>query len=147
MRSPTVMKAPVPARAARSPVWAGSAYFAWVFALGFALGTARTLLVQEAPGSGRLLGVLIELPIMLWASWLLCGFVVRRFAVAPAFAPRAAMGGVAFALLLLAEWLVGALLFGRTPGEHFRLYAEPSYALGLAAQLAFAAMPLLQRRR
>lgn len=56
------------------------------------------------------------------------------------------MGGLAFALLLLAELLVGALLLGRTPAEHFALYAEASHALGLVAQLGFGLMPLVQLR-
>jgi hypothetical protein len=57
------------------------------------------------------------------------------------------MGSLAFALLFLAELLVGALLFGRTPSEHFALYRDASYALGLAAQIAFALMPLVQLRQ
>ena len=126
---------------------AGMTYFALVFALGFLLGTVRTLFVQDAPGAGRLVGVLIELPIMLGASWFLCRTVIRRFAVAPALVARAVMGGLAFALLLLAELVAGALLFGRTPGEHFALYREASYALGLAAQIAFGLMPLIQTRQ
>ena len=126
---------------------AGAAYFALVFALGFVLGTVRTIFVRDAPSGGRLIGVLIELPIMIAASWFLCRYVVRRLAVAPTVAARAVMGGVAFALLLLAELLVGALLFGRSPAEHFALYRDASYALGLAAQIAFALMPLVQLRQ
>jgi hypothetical protein len=132
---------------ARSPILAGIAYFALAFALGFVLGTARTIFIQNVPGASRLLGVLIELPIMLSASWFLCRTVIRRFAVAPTVVARAVMGGLALALLLLAELLVGALLFGRRPGEHFALYRDASYALGLAAQIAFALMPLAQLRQ
>lgn len=130
-------------RSPGSPVLAGAAYFGIVFALGFLLGTLRTAFVHDAPAFGRLLGVLIELPIMLVASWLACRWTVRRFSVAPAVAARATMGGVAFALLLLAEMLVGAALFGRTPAAHVALYRDASYALGLAAQVAFALMPLV----
>lgn len=135
-----------PAKPSGTPIVPGVAYFALVFALGFLLGTVRTFFVQDAPGAGRLLGVLIELPIMLSASWFLCRSVVCRLAVAPTVAARAVMGGLAFALLLLAELAVGALLFGRTTGEHFALYKDTSYALGLAAQMAFALMPLIQLR-
>jgi hypothetical protein len=131
----------------RTPLLAGIVYFAWVFALGFALGTIRSLFVQGAPGAARLLGVLIELPIMLGASWFLCRTVIRRFEVAPTIAARAVMGSIAFGLLFLAELLVGALLFGRTPVEHFALYADASYALGLGAQIGFALMPLIQVRQ
>lgn len=125
---------------------AGIVYFAMVFALGFVLGTVRTLFVQHAPSGGRLLGVLIELPIMIGASWFLCLSAIRRFAVAPTVTARVVMGGLAFALLMLAELLVGALLFGRTPVEHFALYGDPSYVLGLVAQIAFALMPVIQLR-
>jgi ABC-type Mn2+/Zn2+ transport system permease subunit len=118
-----------------------------LFALGFMLGAVRTFFVRDAPSGGRLLGVLIELPIMLSASWFLCRYVVRRFAVAPTVVAHAVMGGLAFALLLLAELVVGALLLGRTPGEHFALYRDASYALGLAAQMAFALMPLVKMRQ
>jgi hypothetical protein len=128
-------------------VAAGAAYFALVFALGFVLGTLRTLFVPDAPGNGRLLGVLIELPIMLGASWYLCRRLVRRFAVVPTLGARATMGSLALALLVLAELTVGATLAGRTPAAHFALYCELSYALGLAAQIGFALMPLLQTRQ
>jgi hypothetical protein len=126
------------------PILPGVVYFALVFTLGFLLGTVRTLFVRDAPSEGRLLGVLIELPIMVSASWFLCRDTIRRFAVASTVVARAVMGGLAFILLLLAELLVGALFFGRTPGEHVALYRDASYALGLAAQIAFALMPIVQ---
>jgi hypothetical protein len=107
----------------------------------------RTIFVQDAPSGGRLIGVLIELPIMLSASWFLCRYTIRRFAVASTLGARAVMGGLAFALLMLAEIAVGAMLFGRTPGEHFALYRNASFALGLAAQVVFALMPLMQVRQ
>lgn len=125
----------------RTALVAGAGYFALVFALGFVLGTVRTIFVGG--GGDRLLGVLIELPIMLAASWLLCAWIVRRFAVAAATGPRLAMGGLAFLLLMLAEMGLGAL-FGRTPAQHLLLYREPSYAIGLLAQILFAAVPLAQ---
>jgi hypothetical protein len=130
----------------RLGVVAGIAYFALVFGLGFVLGTVRTLIVADAPGGGRVVGVLIELPVMIAASWFLCRFVIGRFAFGMTVLARAVMGGVALGLLLLAELAVAALLFGRTPAEHFALYTDASYAPGLAAQLAFALMPLLQLR-
>jgi hypothetical protein len=125
----------------------GIAYFGLVFGLGFVLGSVRTLWVLDAPTAGRLLGVLIELPIMLGASWFLCRGIIRRFAVAPTVAARAVMGGLAFVLLLLAELVVGALLFARTPTEHLVLYGDASYALGLVAQIGFGLMPLVQLRQ
>lgn len=128
------------------PWWrAATLYFALVFALGFALGVLRTLLLRG--GGDRLLAVLIELPLMLTASWWICAWVLRRCAVPARAAARLQMGGAALALLLLAELLFGALAFGRSPAAQLGLYREPSYALGLAAQLGFGLMPWLQLRR
>lgn len=120
---------------------AGFVYFALVFALGFLLGTLRTQVAPAIPESARLLAVIIELPIMLAASWFFCGFVIRRFAVPPAARSRSLMGGVAFILLMLAEFLIGAVMLGHSLGEHLTLYKDASYAIGLAAQVAFALMP------
>lgn len=72
------MIVPSPTKSPRTPIRPGIAYFALVFVLGFLLGTVRTLFVRDAPAAGRLLGVLIELPIMLSASWFLCRYVIRR---------------------------------------------------------------------
>jgi hypothetical protein len=123
---------------------AGLGYVAVVFALGFALGTLRVLVI--APRLGETGAVVIELPAMLAASWAACRALVRRFAVPSATAPLLAMGGLAFAALLALEAAVGVLGFGRTLAEHLATYRAPGAQLGLAAQLAFAAMPLVVRR-
>jgi hypothetical protein len=135
------------AETSSKPILAGAVYFALAFLLGFLLGTARTLFVQNVPGASRLLGVIIELPIMLSASWFLCRWVMRRFAVAATVGARLVMGGTAFVLLMVAELVVGALLFGLTPTVDFARYRDASYALGLAAQIGFALMPLIQMRQ
>lgn len=133
-------------KVATTTILAGAVYFALVFALGFLLGVVRTFFVQGSAGNARLVGVLMELPVIVAASWFACRYVVRRYKVAPGLGDRAIMGGIAFVLLLIAELLVGAWLFGRTPGEHFALYAQASYAVGLLAQIGFGLMPLIQRQ-
>jgi hypothetical protein len=122
---------------------AGLVYFSLVFALGFVLGTIRVLLL--APRFGDIGALLLEVPIMLAASWLACGWIIRRFGVARRAPDRLVMGGFAFALLMVAEFGVSVLAFGRSPAEHFSTYRTGSAALGLLAQLVFAAMPLLRR--
>jgi len=121
---------------------AGLVYFATVFALGFALGTLRVMVL--IPGFGESAAVALELPVMLAASWLLCRWCLRGFAVPPRLDDRALMGAVAFGLLMLAELALGMLLFGRTLGEHLATYRTFAGAAGLAAQLLFAAFPVLQ---
>lgn len=121
---------------------AGFAYFLIVFAIGFVLGTVRVLVV--VPQFGATNAVLIELPIMLTASWIACAWVVRRFKVAAEFGARLIMGAVAFALLMAGELAVSLFAFGRTVVEHFTVYGTLDAQLGLSAQLLFAAFPLIQ---
>lgn len=119
----------------------GLLYFAAVFALGFVLGTFRTLVL--IPVLGEIGAVMVELPVILTAAWMICGRILRgrRLTLADA----AVMGAAAFALLMLAEAGLSLWLGGRTPAEHLALYAETAHLIGLAGQLAFAAFPLLRR--
>lgn len=126
----------------RRAAWAGMAYFALVFAVGFLLGTLRVMVL--VPRLGESAAVITELPLMLAVSWLACRWVVARFKVAPVVAPRAVLGAVAFALLMLAEVAVATLGFGRSLSEHVARYGEPSASLGLTAQVIFALLPSLQ---
>jgi hypothetical protein len=129
----------------RAAVFAGATYFMLVFVAGFVLGTLRVTAV--APALGDAGAVLVELPIMLTLSWIVCRALLRRFAVAATPGPRLAMGGTALALLLLAETAVGVLLMDRDLSGQIASYRATSAQLGLAAQLAFAALPLVILRR
>lgn len=55
------------------------------------------------------------------------------------------MGVTALTLLLGAELLVGVYGFGRSLAAQFQAWSEAAGLLGLAAQIAFACMPLLRR--
>jgi hypothetical protein len=122
---------------------AGTAYVAAVFAAGFALGVLRTLAL--APLLGELGAVLVELPVILTIAWLVCTRILRRWPLSPPAA--AAMGTIAFALLMLAEAGLSTLLAGRSLTEHLALYAQLPHRVGLAGQLAFALFPWMQARR
>jgi hypothetical protein len=125
----------------RRAIQAGAAYFGAVFLVGFALGTVRVLAL--VPRIGELRAVLLELPVILAASWALCGWAQRRFGVPPVARDRLAMGGVAFGLLMIAE---AALSFGlgRSPGDYLSSFATAAGAAGLAGQIAFALFPLVR---
>lgn len=120
----------------------GIVYFALVFAIGFGFGVVRQTLV--IPRIGELAAVLLEVPLLLALAWPLCRRVVRRFAVAPLLADRLVMGLVAFGLLMLAELLLAVTLAGQTPAQHWARYAELPVQIGLAGQILFALIPLLQ---
>jgi hypothetical protein len=128
----------------KTAIVAGTAYFGIVFAIGFLLGTLRTLLL--APRVGPLLAVAVELPIMITASWFACRACLRRYAVAAAAGDRLAMSGIALALLLVAELGLSVTLGGLSVAQHLALYGLPEHQLGLAGQLLFAVLPLAQRQ-
>lgn len=123
---------------------AAAAYWGIVFALGFVLGTVRVLWL--APLVGLIPATLLELPIMLGASWLAAGWILRRFAIARE-GEALAVGGLAFALLMAAECTLAATLMGRTPAQWLAELGEPHALLGLAGQVMFALMPWWRVRR
>lgn len=127
----------------RKALIAGGAYFAAVFTLGFLMGVLRVLAV--APRLGEAGAMMLEAPIMLIASWLLCGLLMTRFGVGAASADRVVMSGVAFILLLVVEPLGAMLLFDRTPADMVASYRATPALLGLASQVAFVLFPLFRR--
>ncbi len=126
----------------KSAVTAGVGYFVAAFGLGFLLGTARVLVV--APAVGVVQATLIEVPIMLVASWRICSWIVRMLGVSSAPRARVTMGALAFTLLIAAETVLGVLGFGLTLQQQLAGYREPGPMLGLVAQIAFALFPLAQ---
>jgi hypothetical protein len=127
------------------PSRAGVVYALAVFVVGFALGTIRVLLV--APRTGPTAAVLLEAPLMLCASWWVSRRCIRYFRVVPAPRARALMGTVAFVFLMLEEWALAAVVFRSSAVAYLSSFASSQGAIGLAAQLAFAFIPLIQGLR
>ena len=117
----------------------GLLYFIVIFTLAFATGVVRTLFI--APLLGPLAAVLLEVPVILSASW----FVARRLLRGRSFslAQRASIGALAFALTMASEAALSHLLRGQGIGQWAAAVATPLGLFGLAAQLGFAAMPVL----
>jgi hypothetical protein len=136
-----LLRSPENIRAMLQALSAGVRYFLVGFATGFLLGTLRVSVV--APALGPVASVVLELPVILAVAWVACGWLTRSV---PATAgARLAMGGLAFALLIAAEILLG-LALGRLPIEQLRDLATPAGLLGLAGQVAFGLFPLLRLR-
>lgn len=121
---------------------AGALYFLLIFLLGMALGTVRILAIE--PRVGALAAVLLELPFMLAASWYVCGRLIRYFSVPAARSSRAAMGGLAFLLLMGAELGLSLFAVGGTVRDHFADFGQAAPLVGLLGQLAFAVFPLFR---
>jgi hypothetical protein len=116
-------------------------YVAAVFAAAFALGTFRILVL--VPRLGELAAVTLEVPVVLGLSWLVAGRVLRRWPL-PRPGQRLAMGGLAFALLMLGETILGVMLFGRTPAGILAAMATLPGLVGLAGQIGFGLIPALR---
>jgi hypothetical protein len=124
-----------------SAVKAASVYFAGVFAIGFLLGTIRVLAI--APRVGELIAVCIELPIMIAASWLICRWSLRRFAVSAAPEQRIAMGAIAFAMLMTAEFCMAVFAFDQRPSGYAADLQSTAGMVGFGGQVLFGLLPLL----
>ncbi|HEU4401822.1 MAG TPA: hypothetical protein VFT43_06925 [Candidatus Polarisedimenticolia bacterium] len=124
---------------------AGGFYFVLVFGAGFALGAVRVLYV--VPIVGTRTAELIESPIMLVVTVLAARRAVRRFAIPPAPSRRIAVGLIALALLLLAEFTLVLSLRGLTIGEYFDSRDPVSGPVYLAMLGVLALMPLLVARK
>ncbi|MGG5810127.1 hypothetical protein [Falsiroseomonas sp. CW058] len=122
---------------------AGALWFAVMFGLGFLLGPVRILLLE--PRLGPTLAVLVEAVPMTAAMVLLAPWVARLFGVPPAPGPRLLMGAVGLVLLVLAETLLGMLLFGRGPGFWLERPRSPDGRIYLGLLALFFLMPLLRR--
>ncbi len=123
---------------------AALAYFGLAFGAGFALAPVRLLWL--APRIGARAAELVELPVMLAATWLAARFVTRRFRVPQARAPRLAMGALAATMLLAAEFSLVLPLRGMTLQDYFATRDPVSGAAYYAAVLLLALMPLWVNR-
>ena len=122
---------------------AGLLYFAAVFGAGFALGTVRVLWL--APRLGARTAELLEMPIMLGVSIAAAVWIVRRQTVAPRAGPRLAMGSIALALLLAAEFAVVLPLRGLSMAEYSATLDPVTGPLYYAMLALFAVLPLFVR--
>jgi hypothetical protein len=123
---------------------AGAVYFVLAFGAGFMLGVPRVLWL--VPLVGVRAAELIEMPIMLVVIVFAARWVCRRFAVPRDFGSRLAMGLVALALLLAAEFSFVLWLRGLTFGKYFAGRDPVAGAAYVVMLLVFALMPLLVRR-
>jgi hypothetical protein len=95
---------------------AGLLYFALVFGAGFVLGPIRILWV--VPRFGTRIAGLLEMPVMFVVIVLAARWTVRRLSVSPTLPRRLGMGGIALALMLVAELTLVLWLQGLSIGEY-----------------------------
>ena len=124
---------------------AGAVYFVLVFAVGFALGVIRVVLV--VPALGERWAELLETPLMIAASYLAARWTVRRFGVpVDRIAQRLGLGLIGLALLLGAEIGVVLRLRGLSISEYVAGRDPVSGGVYVLALLVFSVMPAFAGR-
>jgi hypothetical protein len=115
-------------------------FFALVFGAGFAMGAIRVVLLQ--PYLGANLSRLVELPVMVVISYLAARFITRR--MGPATRNQwLTVGLIAFVLLMLAELVLGTLVFRTSIRAIFADMLTITGLLSLLAQCLIILFPAL----
>ncbi|HSG55656.1 MAG TPA: hypothetical protein VLA45_09380 [Paracoccaceae bacterium] len=119
-------------------------YWALVFVFAFMLGIARVLWV--VPEVGEVAATLLELPLVLGASWLVARHLLGR---QPLLRPghAALMGLTAFALLMVSELVLALALGGGAAAGWIARMQTLVGAIGLVGQIGFGLIPWLIVRR
>jgi hypothetical protein len=125
-----------------SAITIGFRYFAIIFAFAFVMGVLRTLVI--APRLGATTAVLIEIPILLGASWLVALRLLRDLPFK--IAERVAIGAIAISLTMASEAVLAGAIRGLSVTQWAQSGLAPLGLVGLAGQLGFAALPVLTRR-
>jgi hypothetical protein len=120
-------------------------YFVLVLGAGFILGPIRILWV--VPRLGARTAELMETPIMIAVIIISARWIVRRFAVPTATAPRLGMGCFALGLMLVAEFVLMLQLRGLSMSEYLATRDPISGTVYYVSLGVFAVMPLLVSRR
>ena len=116
----------------------GLLYFLAVFTFAFAMGIVRELVI--APRLGSSAAVLLEIPIVIMASWIVARRLLRhRSSTLP---ERAVMGATAFTLTMASEAALSVILRGQSVVDWAAAGATPLGLVGLVGQLLFAAIPI-----
>ena len=122
---------------------AAACYFAIVFGTGFLVGPIRVLVLE--PRLGETWATLCEAPVLLVVIITAARWLPRQFSL-KTMGELAAMGFGALVLQQAADFALGAILRGITPGQQLAHFATPAGAIYAALVIAFAAMPILAKR-
>ena len=126
-------------------LFAATAFFLALFALGFVLGTIRVVFV--APRFGQLAATFAEAPLMVIAAVFVCRWAVRHWQVPRMIAIRWTMVVWFMTLLFTFETVLAAALFGRTAAGQWAALTTPAGLLGVSVQIITALLPVLVGRR
>ena len=123
----------------------GILYFAFVFGVGFVLGSIRVLWV--VPHFGTRMAELMETPIIFVVTILAASWIVRRLTVPYTRFSWLGMGCIALGFMLIAEFTLVLWLRGLSIREYLASRDPVSGTVYYAMLGVLAIMPLLVARR
>ena len=132
-------------RTAAQVLGAGAAYFAFAFGAGFVLGVIREL--WAVPRFGMRVAELMEAPVMLAVIIFAAAWIIARFGLSPAAPVRIAMGLIALALLLVAEYSLVIWWRGLAIEDYIAARDPVSGTVYVVMLVLYAMMPLAVLRR
>lgn len=114
-------------------------YTILVFAIGFGLGVVRN--IHIVPKIGKFYAVLLELPFIIGASFLIASFLNSQI-----FAPnRIFISIFSLIFLIIIEFLFAHFMFKMSLSKFLNKYKKADGQLGLFGQICFALLPLIIR--
>lgn len=125
-------------------------YFVTTFACGALLGPIRVMVIE--PRMGPTLAVLCEAPLMLGASYLIAGWVLRKLARSCcgfrnlSTADGLVMGGLALVMLIGAECTLAVTVRGQSVAQCGSRLVEGPGLVAAGLFLGFALMPSVRLR-
>jgi len=128
-------------------LWASLTYCSLAVGTAIILDNMRRATIETK--FGKMIAVLLELPVLLAVCWKASLWTTKKFAVSPHWTDRFVMGSLAFLYLILVEVAVSVFLLGWTWEELSRFYIvsfsgeKPADLLGRIGELLYGAMPLI----
>jgi hypothetical protein len=122
-------------------ITAAALYFLIVFSVGLVCGPVRVLWLE--PQLGETAAVLCEAPLLLCAMVIAARWLPRTLGLKTNTVSLLGMGFGALFLQQLADFAVGIVLRGMTPGQLFAHFLMSAGLIYAALLVAFAAMPVL----
>lgn len=110
--------------------------------MGFILGALRRFFLVAY--MGPVIAVLLEIPLMLLFAWHLCRLLTEKLEIPSDISGRLVMGLIAFACLMVGEFLVAVQLQDGRATDFFMMFDLPENRIGLGGQIAYALFPVIQ---
>lgn len=120
----------------------GALYFVTVFSIAFVFGSLRVLFLT--PLTGETWAVLLEVLLLIIVSWIVSSRLLKKYKLQSDCLGSLIVGGSAFVVLILTEFLLSILAFGQSSVEFLDELRRAPGVIGFLGQVFFGLIPFLQ---